>query len=144
MYRYFFIAKNNMKKQKGDMITFLAMTFLASFMIFICLNLLTGTNRVLDTNKEKINGADIVVMKSDEDLSDFKLDEIIQGNEYIRDMEVDRYLDSSSTKYRKIGSENWGNYAFYFFSYEDERTIQTASLDMSSLSGNDIVLPISL
>lgn len=144
MYRYFFIAKNNMKKQKGDMITFLAMTFLASFMIFICLNLLTGTNRVLDTNKEKINGADIVVMKSDEELSDFKLDEIIQGNEYIRDMEVDRYLDSSSTKYRKIGSENWGNYAFYFFSYEDERTIQTASLDMSSLSGNDIVLPISL
>ena len=74
MYRYFFIAKNNMKKQKGDMITFLAMTFLASFMIFICLNLLTGTNRVLDTNKEKINGADIVVMKSDEELSDFKLD----------------------------------------------------------------------
>ena len=63
MYRYFFIAKNNMKKQKGDMITFFIMTFVASFMIYLCLNLLVGTIRVIDTNKEKIKGADILIMK---------------------------------------------------------------------------------
>ena len=90
MYRYFFIAKNNIKKQKGDMITFLVMTFLASFMIFTCLNLLTGTNRVLDTNKEKINGADIVFMKSDEEVSDFKVEEIMEGNDYLANYDVEK------------------------------------------------------
>ena len=143
MYRYFFIAKNNIKKQKGDMITFLVMTFLASFMIFTCLNLLTGTNRVLDTNKEKINGADIVFMKSDEEVSDFKVEEIMEGNDYLANLDVEKYLNLYG-KYRKKGNENWNSYVFYLHSYDEERITQTMSMDASSFSGNEIVLPISL
>ncbi len=144
MYRYFFIAKNNMKKQKGDMITFFIMTFIASFMIYLCLNLLVGTIRVIDTNKEKIKGADILIMKSVEPLSDFKLEELIEGNDNLTNFHKDRYLSVPQAKYRKKGVENWSNYVFYLFSYEDERTIQTSSIDTSSFSGNDIVLPISM
>ena len=144
MYRYFFIAKNNMKKQKGDMITFFIMTFLASFMIFICLNLLIGTVRVQDTNKEKINGADILIMKSKEPVTDFKLEELLEGSEYLTDHYTDRYISMPQAKYRKKGTESWSNYVFYLFSYEDERPIQTSSIDTSSFSGDDIVLPISM
>ena len=36
MYKLFFIAKNNMKKQKGDMITFFILTFIAALLIFDC------------------------------------------------------------------------------------------------------------
>ena len=34
MYKLFFIARNNMKKQKGDMITFFILTLFAAFLIF--------------------------------------------------------------------------------------------------------------
>ena len=75
MYRYFFIAKNNMKKQKGDMITFFLMTFISAFLLFVTLNLLVGTFRVVSTNKESINGADILILCSDEPVQNFKLED---------------------------------------------------------------------
>ena len=143
MYRYFFIAKNNMKKQKGDMITFFIMTFLSAFMIFVCLNLLTGTFRVIDTNKEAINGADALILKQEEPVSDFKLKELIQSNENFVGYEENKYL-SGSAKYRKKGSKNWADYWFNFESYEEERSIHTASIDLSGFSDNDIVIPVSL
>jgi len=143
MYRYFFIAKNNMKKQKGDMITFFIMTFLASFMLFVCLNLLTGTFRVIDTNKETINGADALIFKTEEPVSDFKIKEILQANENFDGYEENKYL-ASSAKYRKKGSKNWSDYWFFFESYEEERSIHTSSIDLSGFSGNEIVLPVSL
>ena len=71
MYRLFFIAKNNMKKQKSDMITFFIMTFLSSFMIYLCLNLFVGTFRLCNTNKEVINGADIIFLRGNDDISGF-------------------------------------------------------------------------
>ena len=119
MYRYFFIAKNNMKKQKGDMITFFIMTFLSAFMIFVCLNLLTGTFRVIDTNKEAINGADALILKQEEPVSDFKLKELIQSNENFAGYEENKYL-AGSAKYRKKGAKNWADYWFNFESYEEE------------------------
>ena len=144
MYRYFFIAKNNMKKQKGDMITFFIMTFIASFMIFMCLNLMVGSVRVMDTNKEKIKGADMLIMKTKEPIADFKLEELLEGNENITNLYKDRYISLQQAKYRKKGVENWSNYIFYLFSYDDERPIQTSSINTSSFSGNDIVLPVSM
>ena len=143
MYRYFFIAKNNMKKQKGDMITFFIMTFLASFMIFICLNLLVGTFRVIETNRKETNAADLFVIKSEDEVVDFKLRELIQGNENFEVVEESKYL-SIMGKYRKKGAKNWSDYPFHIGSYEDEREIQKISTSTKGLSGNDIILPISL
>lgn len=144
MRRLFFIAKNNMKKQKGDMITFFIMTFLASFMIFTCLNLLIGTFKVLDTNQEKINGTDTLFMVYNEDpIVIFKLKEMMQGNENIGKIEENKFL-SANAKYRKKGTKKWSDYSFHFCSYEEERTIQTTSIDVSHFSGNEIVLPIAM
>ena len=143
MYRYFFVAKNNMKKQKGDMITFFVMTFLASFMIFICMNLLTGTFRVCDTNKEAINGADILILKKQDKIGSFMIKEIIQGDEYTDGYEENKYL-STMAKYRKKGVKNWSDYPFDIACYEEERNIHTTSIDTKNFSGNDIVIPISL
>ena len=143
MYRYFFIAKNNMKKQKGDMITFFIMTFLSAFMIFVCMNLLTGTFRVIDTNKETINGADALIFKTEEPVSDFKLKELLQANENFDGYEESKYLGATA-KYRKKGAKSWSDYWFYFVSYEEERSIHTSSIDLSGFSGDEIVLPVSL
>ena len=125
------------------MITFFLMTFLASFMIFICINFLTGTFRVCNTNKEIINGADILLLKGQNEISTFKLKEIIQGNENVKNYEQTKFL-MATMKHRKKGKTRWTDYNFAVSSYDDEREIQKASIDMSSFSGNDIVLPISL
>ncbi len=142
MYRYFFIAKNNMKKQKGDMITFFLMTFLSAFMIFICVNMLVGTFRLVDTNHKAINGADALILVTQDDLVTFKLKEIIQGNDKFEGYESNKYV-SGLCKWRKEGEE-WADYPFYIQSYDEERHIHTISIDTSSMSGNDIVLPVSL
>ena len=55
MNRLFFIAGNNAKKQKGDMMTFFILTLLASALIFISASFLIGTGKVVDTNMKRIN-----------------------------------------------------------------------------------------
>ena len=49
MYRYYFMAKNNIRKQKSDMITFFLLTFIASALIFISASFLMETGSVVDT-----------------------------------------------------------------------------------------------
>ena len=127
MFRYFFIAKNNMKKQKGDMITFFIMTFISAFMVYVCLNLLVGTFRVVDTNKQNINGADILILANNEPIQNFKLKEILQGNEYLKGFEENEYL-YGLLKWRKKGG-SWADYSFSIASYDHEReSIRQASI----------------
>ena len=72
MYRYFFLAKNNIRKQKGDMITFFILTLFASALIFISLSFLVGTGKVVDTNMKQINAADILVLISADERAEGK------------------------------------------------------------------------
>ncbi len=142
MYRYFFIAKNNIIKQKSDMITFFILSAIASFFIFISLSFMTGAEKVIDTCKERINGADIFFMLTDIDAAVDKIEEVIKGNVYLKNCEDERALRCSS-KYRHKGDKNWVEYEFILCCYEDENKIQTMSVDASGYSGNDIVLPSS-
>ena len=48
MYRFFFIAKNNIKKQKNDMITFFLMTMITAFLLFISLSYMVDIGGVID------------------------------------------------------------------------------------------------
>ena len=64
MYKYYFIAGNNMRRQRGDMITFFVLTAIASLLIFISVTFLSGTGRVIDTAKEAINGTDILMVNA--------------------------------------------------------------------------------
>ena len=61
MYKLFVIAKNNMKKQKSDMFTFLILTFISAFLIFDCASAILGISRVLDDRFEEINGAHVML-----------------------------------------------------------------------------------
>ncbi|MBR4580703.1 MAG: hypothetical protein IKO32_05675 [Lachnospiraceae bacterium] len=104
-----------MKKQKGDMITFFIMTFISAFLLFTCLNLLIGTFRVVGTNKDNINGADILILAGNDPVQNFKLEELIQGNENLNGYEENKYL-SGMAKWRKKGGK-WGDYSFDIVSY---------------------------
>ena len=67
MYKLFVIAKNNMKKQKGDMITFLILTFLSAFLIFDCASAMIGISKVMDDTFKSINGAHVMIISRDID-----------------------------------------------------------------------------
>ena len=79
MYRFFFIAKNNIKKQKSDMITFFILSALSALFIFISASFLADTGKVVDTNREKINSADIFALCGHSEPVIAKLEEIIKG-----------------------------------------------------------------
>ena len=96
----------------------------------------------METNKEIINGADILILMSDEPVMNFKLKEILQGNGNLNGYEENKYIDGM-VKWRKKG-DKWGDYPFCFVSFDEERRIHTASIDTSKFSGNDIVVPVSL
>ncbi|MCR5251677.1 MAG: ABC transporter permease [Lachnospiraceae bacterium] len=141
MYRYLFIAANNIKKQKKDMITFLLMTLIASFLLFVSLSFLLGTNSVMDTVYEQINGADLVMLMAEDKTGEAKLEEILQGNEYIKGYEKNELLPLTASKFRHKGDKAWTDYAMYFESYEQERSIQKISIDTGKLKGNEVVVP---
>ena len=143
MYRYFFMAKNNIKKQKGDMLTFFILTLIASALIFISASFLTGTGRVIDTNMKNIKAADILVLVSADDRAEAKLAEIIKGNPDMTGYEATKYLNTNA-KYRRKGEKTWTEYSFHFASYEDDRRIQMCSAQTGRLHGNQAVIPVSL
>jgi hypothetical protein len=143
MYRYYFIAKNNMMKQKKDMLTFFILTFIASILIFISVSLLYGTPRVIDTNKEKINGADILIISTDYEPANNKMAEILRGNRYVNSFEMTDYI-STYCKYRHKGEKTWTEYSFAICAADEKRTIEKTTADVSRLRDNEVVLPISL
>ena len=124
------------------MITFFILSALASLFIFISASFLMDTGKVIDTNREKINAADILVIVGNNEPIVDKLEEIFRGNVYLKNLEFQEYLDCSS-KYRKKGSKTWIEYPFYVSSYEKDTKIQTLSMDPTGLSGNDVIVPIS-
>ena len=127
MYRYYFMAKSNIKKQKGDMITFFILTFIASALIYISATYLVGTGRVVDSTMKKINAADILIMIEDDETAEARLCEIIKGNPDLEGYESTKYL-STSGKYRHKGAGSWIEYSFHIASYEDDRRIQKTSV----------------
>ena len=143
MYRYFFLAKNNIKKQKNDMITFFILSFLATLLIFVSLSFMTGTGKVYDTIKEQINGADILFLINDNEDLVYKAEEIIKENVYLGNTEQQDFLWVYA-KYRAKGEENWVEYPFNFCCYEDDCRIQTMSIDASFFKDDEAVVPIAL
>ena len=60
MYHIFFIAKNNVKKQKGDIITLIVLSLLASFLLYTGASVLTDLGKEMDRAKSKLNNPGFV------------------------------------------------------------------------------------
>ena len=143
MYRYFFMAKNNIKKQKGDMITFFILTLVATALIFISASFMVGTGRVVDTNMKQINASDILILLTAEDRAETKLAEIIKGNSDLTGYDATKYI-STYAKYRHKGEKTWTEYSFHIASYEEDRKLQKISCPTGKMHGNQVVIPVSL
>ena len=143
MYKLFFIAKNNIKKQKGEMITFTVLTFFAALFIFISVSMLSGSGRIADRVYDKINGEDVEFCFNYSEAAKDAAKKILEDNENIGDFEYERSL-MMYVDYQKKGDSEWVNYQFFAGCYEDERTIQKLSISADGLSDSDILLPYYL
>ena len=81
------------------MITFFILSMLAAMFIFISASFLADTGKVVDTNMEKINAADILMIADyNEDLLS-KAEEVMKGNVYLKNFEVEDMVDILCAEY---------------------------------------------
>ncbi|MBO4863766.1 MAG: ABC transporter permease [Eubacterium sp.] len=143
MYKLYFIAKNNMKKQKGDMITFFILTFMATFLIFECLSTILGMGRIFDERYDEVNGVDIMLLTGDSEEENECAEKAFKDDEHITGYErTDNY--SMQGEYRKKGDEDYSQYSFFMESYDEEPEYMNMRIDQDKLSKNDILIPLYL
>lgn len=143
MYKLFVIAKNNMKKQKGDMITFLILTFLAAFLIFDCASALIGITNVLDDKFEEINGAHLLLYAGDSDEEVEAAEKAFKDNDEIIEYEQTPAYRIYA-KYRKKGEKDFMDYTFLAESFDTKKTIMNVERPDRTYKDDEILLPLNM
>ena len=143
MYRLFMIARNNIKRQKGDMITFMILTFLSAFLIFDCASALLGMGKVVDDRFETINGAHVMLYTTDLEMDEKAAEEAFRENEHIAEYEKTPFVNAIA-EHRLKGEEEFGQYQFLFESYGETKDLMNIVMPVTSFGRNDILLPLFL
>ncbi len=143
MYRIFFIAKNNIKRQKGDMITFLILTCLSAILIFDCLSALFGLGKVLDDKFGEVNGADIYMWVLDNDKAVSSADKAFTESTHIIKYEKTPAIRLEA-EYRNVKNEKYENFDFIFHTFDNKTEIMNIKMPDVTLGENDIVIPFNL
>ncbi len=143
MYNLFFIAKNNMKKQKGDMITFFFLTLISAFLIFDCASVVAGLGKILDNRFDEVNGAYVSVITNDSVEENECGKKAFTENKHITDYEASSLI-SMTPDYRNKNEKEYSQYMFVAESYDDEPEYMNPGIDQSKLSKNDIIIPLYL
>lgn len=139
MFRLFFIAKNNMKKKKSDVIVLTFLTMLAATLLYISISAMTNTGKVLDKVYEETNGADFIFITPSKEKE--KLTEILSSQEEITDWEVTSCLYGEGIKYHGEDKEE-NEMTFLIGSMEEKRNIQRYFIkDEGKKKENSILLP---
>ena len=143
MYKLFVIAKNNMKKQKGDMITFLILTLISAFLIFDCASAIFGVSHVLDDCFKDINGAHVMLYCGNSDEETKAAEKSFKENEYIVDYEQTDSVRIFAA-YRKKGEKEFMDYPFLAENFDQVKTIMNVKKPNKNYKENDILLPLNM
>ena len=143
MYKLFFIAKNNMKKQKGDMITFFILTFLAAFLIFDCASAIVGLGKVLDDRFEAVNGSHIMLMSVDSEAENDSARRAFTENADITEYEQTP-LVRIVAEYKNKKETDYLQYMFLVEAINQDKTQMTIQGDKRAYQKNDVLLPLNM
>lgn len=142
MNRLLFVAKNNIKKQKGDMITFFILTLIAAFMIFDCVSALTGLGRVMDDKFREVNGAHAMIYNAGEAEAE-AAEKAFKENPHIVAFEQTPAI-RFTTDYKNKKSSEYLQYMFYAESFDQEKSIMKIAIPEGDHAVNDIFLPYNI
>lgn len=142
MSNIFMIAKNNMKKQKGDMITFLIMMFLTSFLLFDCVSLITGVKKVYEDKFEATNAPDIMLFIHRNEKGAECMEKALKENN-IEEFEMTPILYVSAD-YKNKDAKDFANFPFVIENSENKNTMLNVFPEDVSLNDGEIYIPYSM
>ena len=142
MYKLFFIARNNIRKQKGDMITFFILTLFAAFLIFDAVSAVAGLGSVLDDRFAATNGAEMLLITGDtaEERECAKL--AITENPHVADYEATP-VTNIGFRYRNAKGTEWEEYQFLIENAETEKRYMTNHIGGDTPEAGEILMPLN-
>lgn len=142
MSNIFMIAKNNMKKQKGDMITFLIMMLLTSFLLFDCVSLITGVKKVYEDKFEATNAPDIMLFILRNEKGAECMEKALKENN-IEEFEMTPILYVTAD-YKNKDAKDFSNFPFVIENSENKNTMLNVFPEDVSLNDGEIYIPYSM
>ena len=142
MYKLFVIAKNNMKKQRSDMITFLIITCLSALLIVDCVSALIGINHILDDKFEEINGSHIILYNKTTEAETESAKIAFTQNSLITDYEVTPLIQIHA-EYKNAKDEEYSSYSFLIEDFDQAKRQMQVTVPEFGHNFNDILLPFN-
>lgn len=143
MNRLLFIARNNLKKQKGDMITFFLLTLIAAFLIFDAASAILGVERVLDDRHAGTNGPDVLLIAGDSAEETECARRAFTENAHVKDYETTPVLYPTLC-YRNAKEEEWNEYSFLIESLAAEKRYMLNRPEGAGAGKDEICVPLFL
>ncbi len=136
----FFIAKNNIKKHKGEVAIIFALIFIAAVLLFTSLSLILSGSNMIKECDEKYHVADLLVVAriTDED----RLDEILDPIEgYEMKESVPLIITGADYCYSDMEPEDAISYGFYIFDSAKPTYLNGYPEEFNDLKDDEITLP---
>lgn len=144
MGRLFFIAKNNIKKHKGEAAILFVLMFMAAVLMFVSLSLLMSKDNTIRKNYEQHHNPSLLVFGPAE-LTPEESVEIINSLPSTRSCEpVDILESAGSFYYGDMSSDGAISSAFYFFDGSAGNYLCSLPEEARDLGSDDILVPYYL
>lgn len=136
----FFIAKNNLKKHKGEVAIIFALIFLAAALLFTSLSLmLSGSNMIKECDKNyHVTDLMVIAETTDED----RVNEILDPVEGYEMKETYQLIKAGADyRYRDMEPEDAVSYQFYFYDSSKPTYLNAYPEEFNDLKDDEITLP---
>lgn len=136
----FFIAKNNLKKHKGEVAIIFALIFLAAALLFTSLSLmLSGSNMIKECDRNyHVTDLMVIAETTDED----RVNEILDPVEGYAMKETYQLIKAGADyRYRDMEPEDAISYQFYFYDSSKPTYLNAYPEEFNDLKDDEITLP---
>ena len=140
MNNLFMIAFNNMKKQKGDMITFFVMILISSFLIFNSASDIMGISKAYDKRFEEVNGAHMLAAVDRSDVSRECIEKAFEKSG-ISEYESTPVI-YGAVQYKNGSDDSYMDYEFIFERFNDDPQIMDVVPEGTTLADDEVLLPL--
>ncbi len=134
-----FVAIQNLKKKKGDVVVLFFVIALATVLLYTSLSVFLGMDKVIDNAYERAHTADLLFMSN---VEEDRIREILSSQEEVEEYEATDSIYLLETQYRKEGDEENNQSQFCIGSIEEKRNIgKLTGIENIDVQYDSVVLP---
>ena len=146
MYSLFFIAKNNLKKHKGEVAILFTLIFLAALLLFCSLSLMLSGPAAIEANDKKYHVSDLLIFTTTEMQENLpeamaKI-EAVEGSEMVESTPIVNLLGDYYTGNKTV--EDAISYQFFIGDSSKPTYMNAFPEEFENLSDSEIVVPYFL